>query len=103
MSHWGGDSDNTFTDSDFETDSDLLTDTDWDSELSDYEDAILWDEEESSEELPPPRLNEQKSSDGGSCTLVQGLCTTNVQPRGVEVHGHSDQRGDNKRFLSSSS
>lgn len=93
MSHWGGDSDNTYTDSDFETDEDLLTDTDWDSELSDLEEnAILWDEEESSEDLSPPQYCGEKTPSGGSCTLVSGLCTTGVCTGGMEIRGDRNGR-----------
>jgi len=91
MSHWGGDSDNTFTDSDFESDQDYIdTDTerlwDSDSEVIEFDiDATSSDEETDEESLPqereaPPPLRR-------TCSLVQGLCTTGLQPGGMEVRG----------------
>lgn len=96
MSHWGGDSDTTYTDSDFETDSEELdyinTDTerigDSDSEVIEFDiDASSGDETETDEEVQSQELRREAPQIRRTCTLVQGLCTTGVQPRRVEVLG----------------
>ena len=109
MSRWGGDSDNTLTDSDYETDSEIIncipdsedeeyidTDTerigDSDSEVIEFDiDATSGDETETEEDLSqgreaPPYIQR-------TCSIVQGLCTTGVQPRGVEVQGLCNSSG----------
>ena len=109
MSHWGGDSDNTLTDSDYETDSEIIncipdsedeeyidTDTerigDSDSEVIEFDiDATSGDETETEEDLSQGR--EAPPSIQRTCSIVQGLCTTGVQPRGVEVQGLCNSSG----------
>lgn len=108
MSHWGGDSDNTLTDSDYETDSEIIncipdsedeeyidTDTerigDSDSEVIEFDiDATSGDETETDEEIQPPGIPGEARPLRRTCTLVQGLCTTGLQSGGVEILGHAN-------------
>lgn len=104
MSHWGGDSDNTYTEGDFETDSEqdfIDTDTerlgDSDSEVLEFDiDATSGDETETDEEIQPPGIPGEARPLRRTCTLVQGLCTTGLQSGGVEILGHANSPSADK-------
>lgn len=105
MSHWGGDSDNDFVESDFESDRDYIdTDTerlgDSDSEVIEFDiDATSGDETETDEEISPP-ISREAPQIRRTCSIIQGLCTTGLQSGGVEIQGLDEHGGcDHKRVV----